>query len=87
MKMRITQQESYQIFKSIDDDCSGTIELSELKHDFNRCVSSKLEDLIDDENRLNVGDNENFGAMGGRFAAGNAGASDGNSLIDLKTKC
>ena len=25
--------------------------------------------------------------MGGRFASGNAGSSDGNSLIDLKTKC
>ena len=93
MQVRCSADEAQQIFESIDDDQSGTIQLSELRHDFDKCRRRTLDDLVEEENRLHrPGDEEDFEAIGGGFRAdqgrgASAGGMSQSKEIELSSRC
>jgi Ca2+-binding EF-hand superfamily protein len=51
MRIHCSPTEAQQIFDSIDDDQSGTIQMSEFKYDYDKCIKMSLDDLVEEENR------------------------------------
>ena len=71
MHVHVTEADAEQIFNSIDYDQSGTIQWAEFKLDFDRCVTSSLDELEAEEKIMQQGNDDELGGPG-RDYEGNA---------------